>query len=74
MSTGRQPFLPAAPRAYLNTATDGLDSFYRGALADQMAAEMSALGLPLTAQDLRPIVPTAGYRFVCPAARATSSI
>ncbi|MGQ1884920.1 gamma-glutamyltransferase family protein [Serratia marcescens] len=31
---------------------DGLDSFYRGPLAESMAADMAMLGMPLTAQDL----------------------
>ncbi|MCL5500515.1 gamma-glutamyltransferase [Escherichia coli] len=43
---------PRLARTLTRLATDGLDSFYRGALANQMAAEMSELGLPLTAQDL----------------------
>lgn len=30
----------------------GLDSFYRGSLASQLASEMSALGMPVTLEDL----------------------
>ncbi|MDN4629418.1 MULTISPECIES: gamma-glutamyltransferase family protein [unclassified Erwinia] len=30
----------------------GLDSFYRGSLANRLAAEMSALGMPITLEDL----------------------
>ncbi|MCI4236726.1 gamma-glutamyltransferase family protein [Dickeya dianthicola] len=33
-------------------AQDGLDSFYRGALAARMTAQMAELGLPVTAGDL----------------------
>ncbi|WP_033570583.1 gamma-glutamyltransferase family protein [Dickeya undicola] len=33
-------------------AQDGLDSFYRGALAARMTEQMTALGMPVTADDL----------------------
>ncbi len=43
---------PRLARTLTRLATDGLDSFYRGALAEQIASEMHELGLPLTAADL----------------------
>ncbi|SLM64283.1 MULTISPECIES: gamma-glutamyltransferase family protein [Dickeya] len=33
-------------------AQDGLESFYRGALAERMATQMAALGMPVTGDDL----------------------
>lgn len=45
----RQPQLAATLRAL---AADGLDGFYRGALATTIAADLAALGSPVTAADL----------------------
>jgi gamma-glutamyltranspeptidase/glutathione hydrolase len=49
----RQPRLADTLQAL---ADDGLDSFYRGALADSIAHDLEALGAPVTRADL------AGYR------------
>ena len=54
----RQPALAATLR---RLAADGLDSFYRGALAADIAAELADLGSPLTAADL------AAHRATAPA-------
>jgi len=43
---------PKLARTLTQLATEGLDSFYRGPLAQLIAGEMQALGLPVTAQDL----------------------
>jgi gamma-glutamyltranspeptidase/glutathione hydrolase len=45
----KQPALAATLEAL---ARDGLDSFYRGALAKRIAADLSRAGSPLTANDL----------------------
>jgi len=45
----RQPALAATFR---QLAHEGPDSFYRGALADAIAADLAALGSPVTAEDL----------------------
>ena len=45
----RQPRLAAT---LLTLAETGLDSFYRGALADSIAKDLSALGAPVTREDL----------------------
>ena len=45
----RQPQLAATLNAL---ATDGLDGFYRGALAGAIAADLAALGSPVSAADL----------------------
>jgi gamma-glutamyltranspeptidase/glutathione hydrolase len=45
----RQPALAATLRAL---AADGLDGFYRGALATRIAADLQALGSPVSAADL----------------------
>lgn len=45
----RQPMLA---RTLRTLARDGLESFYRGALADCIAADLADLGSPVTAQDL----------------------
>lgn len=45
----RQPRLAATLHAL---ATDGLDGFYRGTLAQAIAAELAALGSPVTGDDL----------------------
>lgn len=45
----RQPTLAATLR---RLAADGLDGFYRGALAADIAADLAALGSPLSADDL----------------------
>lgn len=47
--TLRQPRLAETLRAL---ARDGLDSFYRGALAERIADDLTALGSPVTAYDL----------------------
>ena len=49
----RQPTLAAFMEGL---AVDGLDSFYRGALAEDIAADFQAVGAPLALQDLN------GYR------------
>ncbi|NUL38809.1 gamma-glutamyltransferase [Kosakonia sacchari] len=43
---------PKLARTLTQLATEGLESFYRGPLAQLIASEMQALGLPITAQDL----------------------
>jgi len=43
---------PALARTFQTLARDGLASFYSGALAAQIAAELAAAGAPLTAADL----------------------
>jgi gamma-glutamyltranspeptidase/glutathione hydrolase len=43
---------PALARTLARLARDGLESFYRGNLAAQIQAELSAAAVPLSAQDL----------------------
>jgi len=43
---------PALAQTFRTLSTDGLDSFYRGVLAAQIAAELSAAGAPLSGADL----------------------
>ncbi|MEA9579444.1 gamma-glutamyltransferase [Xanthomonas nasturtii] len=43
---------PQLARTLQRLASDGLDSFYRGALADDIAADLHTLGSPLQANDL----------------------
>ena len=43
---------PRLAQTLTRLATDGLDSFYRGPLADSMASDMAALGIPLQRRDL----------------------
>jgi gamma-glutamyltranspeptidase/glutathione hydrolase len=43
---------PQLADTLITLAEEGLDSFYRGPLALDMAADMAKLGMPLTAQDL----------------------
>jgi len=43
---------PALAHTFRVLAKDGLDSFYRGALATQVAAELARAGVPLHAADL----------------------
>jgi len=43
---------PALARTYSRLANDGLDGFYRGALARQIADELARAGIPLSAADL----------------------
>ncbi|MBB3834209.1 gamma-glutamyltranspeptidase/glutathione hydrolase [Xanthomonas arboricola] len=43
---------PQLARTLQRLANDGLDSFYRGALAAEIAADLQALGSPLHADDL----------------------
>ncbi len=51
---GREPLLPARHGHDVDAPgeEDGLDSFYRGPLADVMAHGMETLGLPVTLADL----------------------
>jgi gamma-glutamyltranspeptidase len=44
--------LPALATTLRRLANDGLDSFYRGALAADIAADLAAAGAPITAADL----------------------
>lgn len=44
--------LPALGRTLRRLAEDGLDSFYRGALARSIAADLARAGSPVTADDL----------------------
>ncbi|MEO8629980.1 MAG: gamma-glutamyltransferase [Betaproteobacteria bacterium] len=50
--TGTRFQQPALSRTLRRLAQDGLDSFYRGALASELASALSTLGAPLTLQDL----------------------
>ncbi|MGK9174641.1 gamma-glutamyltransferase family protein [Yokenella regensburgei] len=49
--TGSRFYQPQLARTLTRLATDGLDSFYRGPLAEELAAGMRKLGVPLTAAD-----------------------
>src|SRR6185312_8466924 len=40
-------------RTFKRLAAEGLDSFYRGSLARDLARELAALGAPVTAEDLQ---------------------
>ena len=51
-AAGAVLFQPALARTLRALARDGLMSFYSGALARQMAAELAAAGVPLNAADL----------------------
>jgi oxamate amidohydrolase len=44
---------PGLGRTFSRLAEEGLDSFYRGALARDLARELAALGSPVTLQDLQ---------------------
>jgi len=44
---------PGLGRTFERLAAEGLDSFYRGSLASDLARELSALGTPVTAEDLQ---------------------
>jgi gamma-glutamyltranspeptidase len=50
--TGDRLVQPALARTLAVLAAQGLESFYTGALAEQMAAELAAAGVPLGAADL----------------------
>ncbi len=50
--TGDRLVQPALARTLAVLAAQGLESFYTGALAGQMAAELAAAGVPLHAADL----------------------
>lgn len=50
--SGQRFCQPQLANTLITLAEDGLDSFYRGALAQRMAADMAHLGMPITAQDL----------------------
>jgi gamma-glutamyltranspeptidase len=43
---------PALARTFRRLVADGLDGFYRGALAADIAADLAALGSPVSADDL----------------------
>ena len=43
---------PALARTFRRLADEGLDSFYRGPLAEDIAADFARLGSPLTGEDL----------------------
>lgn len=43
--------LPALGKVFERLAKDGLESFYKGALADEMAQDLARLGSPLLAED-----------------------
>ena len=43
---------PRLGRSFRRLAQDGLDSFYRGALADALAADLARIGSPLSRDDL----------------------
>lgn len=49
---GQRFFQPRLARTLSMLARDGLDSFYRGALADEIAADLAALGSPVSGADL----------------------
>lgn len=51
-SAGSRFCQPRLARTLTRLANDGLDSFYRGPLAQLMAEELQATGCPLTGQDL----------------------
>ena len=51
-NTGDRLVQPALARTLGVLAAEGLESFYTGALAEQMAAELAAAGAPLGAADL----------------------
>jgi gamma-glutamyltranspeptidase len=51
-AAGAVLFQPALARTLRTLAGDGLSSFYSGALARQIAAELAAVGVPLNAVDL----------------------
>ncbi len=50
-AAGDRLFQPALARTYSMLARDGLASFYGGALAQQITAELAAAGVPLSAAD-----------------------
>lgn len=50
---GSRFYQPAMASTLKRLAEDGLDSFYRGPLADVLAHGMETLGLPVTRDDLR---------------------
>ncbi|HEX7874022.1 MAG TPA: gamma-glutamyltransferase [Sphingobium sp.] len=52
LRAGERLVQPALARTLRRLADDGLDDFYRGALAGDMAADMAALGCPVTGVDL----------------------
>ncbi|MFP1727716.1 gamma-glutamyltransferase family protein [Lonsdalea quercina] len=51
-SPGSRFVQPDLARTLTQLAQDGLDSFYRGALADTLAAAMAQVGMPVTRNDL----------------------
>lgn len=51
--TGQRFRQPALAETLHQLAHEGLDSFYRGALAGSIAADAERLGMPLTLEDLR---------------------
>lgn len=48
---GSYIYLPALARTFERLASDGLESFYTGALANDMIADLQKLGSPLCAED-----------------------
>jgi gamma-glutamyltranspeptidase len=50
---GQRLMQPALARTLRRLASDGLDSFYRGSLADDFAADLEAAGSPVGLEDLR---------------------
>ncbi|MDO2108011.1 gamma-glutamyltransferase, partial [Escherichia coli] len=49
---GSRFYQPALASTLSHLAEDGLDSFYRGPLAERLARGMATLGLPITLADL----------------------
>lgn len=56
---GSRMTLPALAQTFRRLCREGLDSFYRGSLAADLAADLAAAGSPLTMEDFT------GYRAVC---------
>jgi gamma-glutamyltranspeptidase/glutathione hydrolase len=52
LAQGDVLYQPALAQTLLRLVADGLDGFYRGALAADMAADLAAAGSPLAASDL----------------------
>jgi gamma-glutamyltranspeptidase/glutathione hydrolase len=52
LAEGDRLFQPALANTLRSLAQDGLDSFYRGALAERIARDLDHLGSPVTPRDL----------------------